>query len=88
MLTLNVSLYTLTCHCNNNVIGKKYPISSNVTMPTTSFSRTLCHRKFVTTGSMSIFFTQMMSYTMRYYVIYSCVSSLPYQFSTFEDVGS
>ena len=23
MLTLNVSLYTPTCHCNNNVIGKK-----------------------------------------------------------------
>ena len=33
------------------------------------------------------FFTQMMSYTMRYDVIYSCVSSLLYQFSTFEDVG-
>ena len=31
------------------------------------------------------FFTQMMSYTMRYDVIYSCVSS--YQFSTIEDVG-
>ena len=35
--------------CHSNLVGNK-PIRSNVTISTTSFSRVLCHRKFVVIG--------------------------------------
>ena len=39
-------------------------------MPTTSFSHSLCHRKFVTIGVNQYVFAQMTSCNMRYDVIY------------------
>ena len=49
---------------------KSKPISSNITMPTTSCSHILCHRKCVMTGVNQYVFAQITTCTMRYDVIY------------------
>ena len=46
------------------------PIKLNVTMPITSFSRVLRHRKFVAIGVNKCVFAQMTSCSARYDVIY------------------
>ena len=53
----------LSCHINSNVIGGKKIIRSNVTMPTTSFLRVLCHHKYLgRSESKSIFCTNDIMY--------------------------
>ena len=52
------------------LVKSKPAISSNITMPITSFSHVLCHCKCVTTGVNQYVFAQMTSCTMRYDVIY------------------
>jgi len=51
------------------LVGSKR-IRSNVTMPTTFFSRALCLRKFATIGVNVVFFAQMTSCAVRYHVVY------------------
>ena len=63
------------------LVGSK-PTRSNVTMLTTSFLRVLCHRKFVML-ELSIFRTN----DVMCRALLHQLSSFPYQFSIFEDMG-
>ena len=53
-------------------------------MPTTSFSRVLCHRKYSWRWESTIIFY---TYDVMCCALWHHLSSLPYQFSIFEDVG-